>query len=107
MGVSITTKHYRGYDMGYMRFNILRERIAEYVPEKPTLGTISFLEQPDCDGKLTYRECRELLNDIKDMPDCGSYYGYIGLGVEHCMTLTTFKEMLKAAVKHRCQMKWS
>lgn len=107
MGVSLTTKHYRGYDMGYATFGMLRDHIALYVSEEPTAGTVSFLEQADCDGKLTYRQCRELLQDIKDMPDDGRHYGNVGLGLEHCLTIPLFREMLKAAVEHRCQLKWS
>lgn len=108
MGVTIYTKHYqRQFDLGYGTFNNFREKIASFVPKKPYAGTISFLEQSDCGGKLTPNECKELLMDIAFMEDDGHEYGYIGSRVYGLLTLSRFREMLKSCVRYRCNLYWS
>ena len=106
MGVTISTKHFRDYDMGYFAFARFRDDIAEFVPSNPKQGTIKFLEQSDCDGKLSYKDCKELLSDINDMPDNGEYYGYLGRGKEESLTIPLFKNMLAIAYRYRCNMYW-
>lgn len=106
MGVTIKTKHFKDYVMGYGTFARFRNDIAEFVPSVPNQGTIKFLEQSDCDGKLSYKDCKELLSDINDMPDNGEYYGYLGLGKYESLTIPLFKEMLSTAYKHRCNLYW-
>lgn len=103
MGVTISTKHSSDADMGYGSFYRLRNKIAEFVPSEPSNGTVLFLEQPDCGGKLNYKQCKELLSDILDMPDDGEKFGYV-----HCpITISDFKDMLKSAIEHRCNLYWS
>lgn len=104
MGVCISTKHSeKEFYMGYGSFNIIRNKIADYVPATPSKGTVSFLEQPDCEGKLTPKECRGLLKDIQFMEDDGSRYGYYW-----CQrTLSDFKELLNSCIKHRCNLTWN
>lgn len=89
-------------DMGYYHFSILRDKIAQYVPEKPNEGTIKFLEQEDYEGHLTYRECNGLLDDIKNMND-STQYGYV-----YCRrTIEDFKKLLAHCYSHRCNLRWS
>ena len=110
MGVTLRATRSRDWDMGYMRFNKLREDIKDYLWRNrdgiATVATVHFLNQSDCDGKLTHKECKCLLNDIEDMPDEGYLYGYIGRGEENCMTLTDFKAMLQSCYSHRCNLIW-
>lgn len=106
MGVTLRSKHSVDYDMGYITFYRLRDDIAQFVYETPNKGTISFLEQSDCEGKLSPKECKELLQDIKDMEDKGVYYGYVGRGVDNCLTITKFKELLQNCVSRHCNLKW-
>lgn len=107
MGVSLRSKHSKNYDMGYITFNRLRTYIAENIPHPPSNGTVSFLIQSDAEGKLSYKECRELLNDIKGLEDKGVYYGYTGLGAEHCLTITKFKSLLLKCIASGCILKWN
>lgn len=106
MGVTIKTKHFKDCDMGYITFGRFRDDIAKFVPSNPNRGTIRFLEQCDCEGKLSYKECKELLSDINDMPDNGKYYGYLGMGIHESLTIPLFKEMLSAAYRYRCNLYW-
>lgn len=106
MGVTIRSKHSLDYDMGYFTFGCFREDIENYVSENPRKGTISFLTQYDCEGKLTPKECRDMLQDIKDMEDNGKHYGYIGRGLEGCLTIPKFKDLLENCIKNRCNLKW-
>lgn len=103
MGVNLISKHYeKDFDMGYGSFMRLRNKIADFVPENSAEGTISFLEQADCGGKLSPKECRELLKDISEMKDNGDIYGY-----QYCQrTLTDFKELLQNCIEHRCYLFW-
>lgn len=106
MGVTIKTKHFKDYDMGYGTFARFRNDIAEFVPSVPNQGTIKFLEQSDCDGKLSYKDCKELLSDINEMPDNGKYYGYLGRGKYESLTIPIFKMMLSIAYRYRCNLYW-
>lgn len=102
MGVNLESKYYeKDFDMGYLSFKRFRDKIADY-SEEPSEGTIRFLEQSDCSGKLTPKECRQLLKDIAKMPDDGERYGY-----QYCQrTLSDFKQLLENCIKHRCYLVW-
>lgn len=126
MGLTINNKHSKDYDMGYITFYRLRKDIEYYlyniaqkdieyyvynivqkdIYEMPQQGTISFLKQSDCKGKLTPKECKEFLQDIKNMEDKGVYYGYVGRGAEYCLTITKLKVLLQSCVSHRCNLRW-
>ena len=106
MGLTLKNKFSQDYDMGYMSFYRLRNDIAQFISETPKKGTISFLEQSDCEGKLTPKQCKDLLKDIKDMEDKGKYYGYLGRGAENCLTITKFKALLKECIDNKCKLKW-
>ena len=114
MGVTLRSKYSLDYDMEYITFYRLKRDIAYYVYnvaqkdiyEVPQKGTISFLEQSDCEGKLTQKECKDFLQDIKNMEDKGVYYGYIGRGTEGCLTITKLKELLQNCISHRCNLRW-
>lgn len=112
MGITIGGKcTNREWDMGYGDFMRLRNSIYDYLPFekmcKWSEAVKDFLEMPDCDGKLTHRQCKEILDCIKDMPEKGHLYGYIGRGTEHCMTITDFKQMLRECYSHRCYLRWN
>lgn len=107
MGIMLKTKHSINYYLGYIRFNMLRDDIEEYVTENCSDGTKSFLMQSDCEGKLTYKQCKELLFDIQNMEDKGEKYGAcIGLEIGTYLTITEFKSLLQNCISHRCNLKW-
>lgn len=106
MGICLQSKHSKSYDMGYITFQRLREDIAHYVYITAQKGTIAFLEQSDCAGKLTPKECKEFLQDIQNMEDKGTCYGYVGRGTEYCLTITKLKELLRNCIMYRCNLKW-
>lgn len=96
--------------MGYITFYCLRNDILEYLKskdDKARAGTVSFLTQCDVEGNLTYKECRDLLKDISDMEDKGRLYGYVGRGIDTCLTVTKLKTLLKDCVSRRCKLKWN
>lgn len=105
MGVTIYAKHSKDYDMPYWHFYELMNDIASFAHEIPE--AILFSEPPDHNGKLSYKECRELLQEIEEMPDNGKLYGYIGKETRNCLTITLFKDVLKNCISHRCNLYWS
>ena len=106
MGVTLRTKHSQDYDMGYATFGMFRDDIAHFVNVTTRKGTINFFNQYDCEGKLTPKECKDLLLDIQDMEDNGKHYGYIGRGIDGCLTITKFKALLQNCISYRCNLKW-
>lgn len=110
MGVTLRSRgHAAEYDIPYSRFASLRTDIDAFLKQpliSPRKGTLLFLTQSDCDGKLSYTECKQLLADIKSMPDDGKLYGYIGRGESQCLTITKFKELLQNCVNRRCILRW-
>lgn len=91
--------------MGYITFYRLRLYISENVP-KPSRGTISFLWQSDCEGKLNHKECRMFLKDIRNLKDNGTYYGYTARGTEACLTITKLKQLLSNCIIYRRSLRW-
>lgn len=111
MGVTLKNRFSKEYNIPYSKFAKLRDDIDVFLitnhdPDSPREETLSFLEKIDCDGKISYRECKQILKDIQDMPDEGRVYGYVGRGENTCLTITKFKELLKDCVSHRCNLSW-
>ena len=132
MGVSIYAKNKKcpiEFDMGYGSFLSLRKFIGEELAGQAYLNwlktddstpkdrlhricelfhtfvgdaTYNFLTQSDCDGELSYKECKEVLNNIKDLTNDDTY-GYI-----YCQhSFEDFKELLQYCYSHRTKLMWS
>ena len=116
------------FDMGYGGFLSLREFIGEELAgeayttwaktndstSKETLhiickalhsilgdATYNFLTQTDCEGELTHRECKEMLDKIKPLTN-NYYYGYWKR--EH--SFEDFKTLLQYCYSHRTKLVW-
>ena len=111
MGLTLKNKFSKEYDIPYSKFAKLRDDIYVFLKQKTDQnpleeGTLLFLEMADCDGKLSYKDCKQILKDIQEMPDSGRLYGYVGRGSDNCLTITKFKELLKDCASHRCNLSW-
>ena len=62
-----------------------------------------FLYQSDCDGKIRYVACKEILKVIGDY-DNGVIYGYAGR--KNPAKFKDFKEILQDCVDNKCFMIW-
>ena len=62
-----------------------------------------FLYQSDCDGKIRYGACKEILKVIGDYDD-SIIYGYAGR--ENPAKFKDFKEILQDCVDNKCFMVW-
>jgi len=62
-----------------------------------------FLYQSDCDGKIRYGACKEILKVIGDYDD-KTIYGYAGR--ENPAKFRDFKEILQDCVDNKCFMTW-
>ena len=131
MGVTIKCKKTEHeMDVGYFGFFKLRAKVAELVgsevgehykklddildmpsPEKERLieskilpiKIADFLYQSDCDGKIRYGACKEILKVIGDYDD-SIIYGYAGR--ENPAKFKDFKEILQDCVDNKCFMIW-
>lgn len=110
MGLTLKNK-FKEYDIPYSRFAKLRDDIDDFLnkncdQDPPEEGTLLFLQMADCDGKISYKDCKQILKDIRTMPDYGILYGYVGRGEINCLTITKFKGLLHDCVSHRCNLRW-
>ena len=64
-------------------------------------ATYNFLVQSDGDGELSYKECKEVYEQIKDMKVDG-LFGYCWCA----RPFTDFKELLKYCYSHRTKLIW-
>lgn len=64
----------------------------------------NFLYQSDCEGKIRYGACKELLKIIGDYDD-DILYGYCGR--KDCAKFSDFKSILLDCVMQKCDMVWS
>lgn len=62
-----------------------------------------FLYQSDCDGKIRYGACKEILKAIGDYDD-SIIYGYAGR--KNPAKFKDFKEILQDCVDNKCFMIW-
>lgn len=63
----------------------------------------SFLLQPDCEGRIRYGACKELLKVIGDYDD-NIIYGYAGW--PNPAMFKDFKGLLQACVDNKCDLRW-
>lgn len=63
----------------------------------------NFLYQSDCEGKIRYGACKEILKVIGDYND-NILYGYCGR--KDCAKFSDFVSILKDCVKNKCDMIW-
>lgn len=71
--------------------------------EKVSIKVADFLYQSDCEGKIRYGACKELLKVIGDYDD-DFLYGYCGR--PDCAKFSDFVSILKDCVENKCDMIW-
>lgn len=64
---------------------------------------VNFLLESDCDGKIRYGACKEILKVIGDYDD-NICYGYAGR--KDCAMFRDFKAVLQDCVENKCDMVW-
>lgn len=64
---------------------------------------VNFLLESDCDGKIRYGACKEILKVIGDYDD-NICYGYAGRS--NCAMFRDFKAILQDCVDNKCDMVW-
>ena len=64
---------------------------------------VNFLLESDCDGKIRYGACKEILKVIGDYDD-NICYGYAGRN--DCAMFRDFKAILQDCVDNKCDMVW-
>lgn len=64
---------------------------------------VNFLLESDCDGKIRYGACKEILKIIGDYDD-NICYGYAGRS--DCAMFRDFKAILQDCVDNKCDMVW-
>lgn len=71
--------------------------------EKVSIKVADFLYQTDCEGKIRYGACKEILKVIGDYDD-DVVYGYSG--VDDSAKFSDFVSILKDCVENKCDMIW-
>ena len=64
---------------------------------------VNFLLESDCDGKIRYGACKDILKVIGDYDD-NICYGYVGR--IDCAMFRDFKAILRDCVDNKCDMVW-
>ena len=64
---------------------------------------VNFLLESDCEGKIRYGACKEILKVIGDYDD-NICYGYAGR--KDCAMFRDFKAVLQDCVENKCDMVW-
>lgn len=105
-------KHYQMYDgifsmtspakeHALKSYNDETERMIER--KELSIKIADFLYQSDCDGKIRYGACKEILKVIGNYDD-SIIYGYAGR--EKPAKFKDFKEILQDCVDNKCFMIW-
>lgn len=85
-------------------FKKFDERTAEILKEKRAdIKIVDFCLQSDCDGKIRYGACKNILEVIGDYDD-DIKYGYYGRA--DCAMFKDFKRLLLDCVKNKCDLVW-
>ena len=82
-------------------YNDETERLVE--SKELPIKIADFLYQSDCDGKIRYGACKEILKVIGDYDD-SIIYGYAGR--ENPTKFKDFKEILQECEDNKCFMIW-
>lgn len=85
----------------YSEYNQKTSEIEEKC--KIPKAIMDFLYQPDCDGYLTYRDCKQLWKIIEDYDD-DVKYGYYGR--DDCTMFKDFKSVIQDCVDNKCRLVW-
>lgn len=81
------------------------QKTEKLVTEKKVhIKIADFLYQCDCDGKIRYGACKEILKVIGGYDD-NILYGYCGRA--NCAKFSDFKAILKDCVENKSDMVWS
>ena len=85
-------------------FEAFNRRTSEILEKKQAdIKIVDFCLQSDCDGKIHYGACKNILKAIGDYAD-NIAYGYFGR--PDCAMFKDFKEILEDCVKNKCDMIW-
>ncbi len=85
-------------------FDDFNKKTQKFIADKKVSPKIvDFILQPDCEGKIHYGACKQLLKVIGDYDD-NVIYGYAGW--ENPAKFADFKEILNDCVKNKCDMVW-
>lgn len=68
-----------------------------------SVRVVSFLMQPDCEGKIGYGTCKMIYNLIANFDD-NKPYGYTGR--DDCTKVKDIKNLLMACYHNKCDMFW-
>lgn len=64
---------------------------------------LNFLYAPDCDGKVSYGTCKDMLHVIGDYDD-NILYGYAGR--PDCAKFADFRKLLEDCVENKKPLRW-
>ena len=85
-------------------FEAFDRKTSEILEKKQAdIKIVDFCLQSDCDGKIHYGACKNILKAIGDYDD-DIAYGYSGR--PDCAMFKDFKEILEDCVKNKCDMLW-
>lgn len=85
-------------------FKKFDERTAEILKEKQAdIKIVDFCLQSDCEGKIHYGACKNILRAIGNYDD-NIRYGYCGR--PDCAMFKDFKNLLSDCVKNKCDLVW-
>lgn len=85
-------------------FEAFDRKTSEILEKKQAdIKIVDFCLQSDCDGKIHYGACKNILKVIGDYDD-DIAYGYFGR--PDCAMFKDFKEILEDCVKNKCDMLW-
>lgn len=82
-------------------FNAKTQRMID--AKQVSVKIVDFCLQPDCEGKIHYGACKEILKVIGDYDD-DIAYGYTGR--KDCAMFRDFKALLQECVDNRCMLTW-
>lgn len=91
----------------YAEFDAETQRIIS--EGKVSFKIVDFCLQSDCEGKIRYGVCKEILKAIGDYDDDHTYYGYAHYGphgITGSGTLSDFKAILQDCVDNKCMLIW-
>ncbi|MBO5521773.1 MAG: hypothetical protein J5973_08890 [Eubacterium sp.] len=90
-------------DAFWEQYDARTEFLASQKP-KNTWKVFEFLYAPDCDGKVTYGACKQILAVIGDYDD-NLLYGYAGH--KDCAKFADFKRIMEDCAATKRPMRWS